>query len=379
MKKVRIGIIGAGFIANVHAGAYQLVQHHFGNEVVPELVCCCDIDEAKAKRLCEKHNMQWYTTDWHKIVESDDIDAVVIATYNDSHVPIAIEAAKHGKHIHSEKPLGMNGEQTSEAVRVIKETGVIAAVGFNCCKHPLQEYVKRLIASGELGDVLYFRGCSDQDYYLDDPTHTQDFVWRMSKEHAGSGALGDLLAHTISLSQYLIGDTAAVSGMTQIVFPERPDFYDPSKIYKVENDDICQYTFRYANGAIGYMSSSRVAAGRKMGVDYEIQLTKGAIRFSLERMNEVQIYHHCENPEERGFKTVYVAPGHGDYSKFYGGAGIEIGYSDGKVCDAYHFLRCVAENKQPEIGFEFGDKVQKIIDAVLESAANNSKWVEVKK
>ena len=200
----------------------------------------------------------------------------------------------------------------------------------------------------------------------------------MSREHAGSGALGDLLAHTISLSQYLVGDTEAVSGMTQIVFPERPDFYDPSKIYQVENDDICQYTFRYKNGAIGYMSSSRVAAGRKMGVDYEIQLTKGAIRFTLERMNEVQIYRHDDNPQERGFKTVLVAPGHGDYSRFYGGAGIEIGYSDGKVCDAYHFLSCVAENRQPEIGFEFGDKVQKIIDAVLESAANGSKWVKVK-
>lgn len=185
MKKVRIGIIGAGFIANVHAGAYQQVQHFFGNDVVPELIACCDQNEEKAKRICEKHNMKWYSTNWHDIVESDEIDAVVIATFNDSHVPIAIEAAKHGKHIHSEKPLGMNSEQTSAAVKAIRDAGVIAAVGFNCCKHPLQEYVKRLIASGELGEVVYFRGCSDQDYYLDDPAHTQDFVWRMSKEYAG--------------------------------------------------------------------------------------------------------------------------------------------------------------------------------------------------
>ncbi|MPN40638.1 Inositol 2-dehydrogenase/D-chiro-inositol 3-dehydrogenase [bioreactor metagenome] len=178
-------------------------------------------------------------------MEAEDIDAVVIATYNDSHVPIAIEAARRGKHVHSEKPLGMSGAQAEEAVRVINETGVIAAVAFNCCKHPLQEYVKRLIASGELGEVISFRGASDQDYYLDDNWHTQDFVWRMTKKHAGSGALGDLAAHTISLSQYLIGDTAEVSGTTKIIFPERPDFYDPDKIYKVENDDIVQYTYRY--------------------------------------------------------------------------------------------------------------------------------------
>ena len=378
MKKIRIGIIGAGFIGNVHAGAYQNIQHYYGNDIIPELVAVADINEEKAKRLCEKHNMNRYTTDWKEIVTADDIDAVVIATYNDSHVPIAIEAAKNGKHIHSEKPLGMSGEETEMAVKAIEESGVVASVAFNTCKHPVQEYVKRIIASGELGEVISFRGSSDQDFYLDDPTHKQDFVWRMTKKYAGSGALSDLAAHTISLSQYIVGDIESVSGITKILFPQRPDYYDESKIYDVDNDDIVQFTYKYKNGALGYIVSSRVAAGRKMGVDYEIQLTKGSVKFTLEHMNEVQIYRHHENPDERGFKTVMVAPGHGDYSKFYGGAGIEIGYSDGKIIDAYHFLKNVSEGSKPEIDFCFGDKVNKVIDAVLESADADGAWTKVK-
>jgi predicted dehydrogenase len=164
--------------------------------------------------------------------------------------------------------------------------------------------------------------------------------------------------------------------MTKIFVDKRPDPKDTSKMLPVENDDIVQFMFTYKNGAFGTIFSNRLAAGRKMALGYEIQLTNGCIVYTQERQNEVQIYRHNDNKRERGFKTVLIAPGHGEYARFYGGAGIGLGYADQKTIEAYHTLKCVAEHKPSEIDFRFGTKVMQVIDAVLESAESH-KWVAI--
>lgn len=191
------------------------------------------------------------------------------------------------------------------------------------------------------------------------------------------GALGDLASHTLSLSQYLIGDIAEVCGMTKIIVPERPDPKDSSRMLPVENDDVVQFMFNFANGACGTIFSNRLAAGRKMSLGYEIQLTNGCIVYNQENQNQVQIYRHDDPKTERGFKTVLIAPGHGEYDKFYGGAGICLGYADQKTIEVHHTLRCAAEHTPCEIDFRFGMKVMQVIDAVLESAETRQ-WVTVK-
>ncbi len=374
MKRIRIGLIGAGFMGRTHANAYKSINNIFGDEVVPELVAVADVFEENAKATAQKYGFARWTTNWADIVEAEDIDIVDITAPNASHCPIAMAAAKRGKHVYCEKPLAMTAEEAIAATKCVEDAGVITSVGFNYVRNPIQQYVKELLASGELGQVVNFRGMYDQDYY-NDPE--QKHEWRMFKSASASGALGDLASHTISLSQYLVGDIASVCGMTQIIVPEYPDPKDPKKMLPVENDDLVQFMFTYENGACGTIFSNRLAAGRKMSLGYEIQLTKGCIVYNQERQNEVQIYRHEGDKCERGFKTVLIAPGHGEYDKFFGGAGICLGYADQKTIEAYHTLKCVAEHTPCEIDFCFGMKVMQIIDAVLASAETRQ-WVEIK-
>lgn len=374
MKKIKIGLIGAGFMGRTHANAYKSINNIFDDEVVPELVAVADVNEANAKSLAEKYGFARWTADWMEIVSDPEIDMVDITTPNASHCPIAVEAAKYGKHVYCEKPLSMTAQEAVDATKAVEDAGIITSVGFNYVRNPIQQYVRELIASGELGEVVNFRGMYDQDYY-NEPD--QKHEWRMFKSASASGALGDLASHTLSLSQYIIGDIAEVCGMTKIIVPARPDPKDSSKMLPVENDDVVQFMFNFANGACGTIFSNRLAAGRKMSLGYEIQLTNGCIVYNQERQNEVQIYRHDDDKRERGFKTVLIAPGHGEYDKFYGGAGICLGYADQKTIEAYHTLKCVAEHKPCEIDFRFGTKVMQVIDAVLESAETRQ-WVTVK-
>lgn len=373
MKKVRIGLIGAGFMGRTHATAYKSINNIFGDEVVPELVAVADVFEANAKALAEKFGFQRYTSDWKELITASDIDLIDITTPNASHCPIAVEAARHGKQVYCEKPLAMTAQEAIAATKCVEQAGIVTAVGFNYVRNPIQQYVKQLIASGELGEVMSFRGTFDQDFY-NDPE--QKHEWRMFKSASASGALGDLASHTLSLSQFLVGDIAEVCGMTQIFVDKRPDPKDPAKMLPVENDDLVQFMFRYRSGASGTILSNRLAAGRKMALGYEIQLTNGCIVYTQERQNEVQIYRHNDPKTERGFKTVLIAPGHGEYDKFYGGAGIGLGYADQKTIEAYHVLRCAANHEPAEIDFRFGMKVMQVIDAVLESAESRQ-WVSI--
>ncbi|MDR1901836.1 MAG: Gfo/Idh/MocA family oxidoreductase [Treponema sp.] len=375
MKKIRVGIIGTGFMGRTHTTAYKNVTNIFGDEVVPELVIVADVVEGAAKAFAEKYGYKRWTTDWKKVVSDPEVDLVDISVPNVYHCPIAIEAAKNKKDILCEKPLAMSADEAIEATHIVEEAGVITAMGFNYLRNPIQSYVKELIASGKLGRVVNFRGMFDQDFN-NDPEQMHE--WRMLKKESASGALGDLASHTISLSQYLVGDISEVCGMTQIIVHERPDPKDPSKMLPVENDDLVQFLFTYENGAMGAIFSNRLASGRKVALGYEIQMTNGCIVYNQERQNEVQIYHHDDDKRERGFKTVLIAPGHGDYGKFYGGAGIGLGYADQKTIEEYHVLKHVAERKPSEINFRFGMKVMQVIDAVLESAATH-KWVSIEK
>ncbi|MCD7897505.1 MAG: Gfo/Idh/MocA family oxidoreductase [Planctomycetaceae bacterium] len=373
MTTVGIGLIGAGFMGTTHSKAYQSIASTFGPDLTPRLEIIADVNPDAAKAAAGIFGFKRWTTNWQDVVACPDVDLVDITTPNSSHCPIAIAAARAGKDVHCEKPLALDAAEAREATNIVEKAGVISSVGFNYAQNPIQAYVKSVIDSGELGRVVNFRGSYDQDYYAEDETlHT----WRFLKSASASGALGDLASHTISLAQYLTGDINRVCGMTRIIVPERPDPNDPATMLPVENDDIVQFMYSGQNGVIGTIFSNRLACGRKMSLTYEIQMTRGCILFTQERQNEVQIYRHDDRPLERGFKTVLITPGQGEYAHFFNGAGIEIGYADLKTIEMYHAIRHSAEQTKNPIDFRFGCRVNMVIDAVLESAANNT-WVEV--
>lgn len=370
-KTVRVGLIGAGFIGRSHATAY-LNQCQFGADIKVELVVVADPVEAAAKALYESHGFSRYTTDWHEVVAADDVDLVCICTPNSTHCEIAEAAAQHGKAINCEKPLAMNGDEAEKTARVIKECGVVATCGFNTMKIPVIQYAKQVIDSGELGEFVCFRGSYDTDGLASpDAPH----AWRMLAKNSTLGSMGDLAAHVLSISQYLLGDIVAVSGMTKIIYDKRKD--RNGNVLPVENDDVAQFLCSYANGGIGYISSSRVAPGRKQAEAFEAQFTKGIITFSLERLNEINIYRDNDKPTDQGFKNILAAPGHGEFGQFWTGPGIGLGYEDLKTIEEHHLLEAYVNGTQPEVDFVFAAKINRVMDAVQESAKTGT-WVNVK-
>lgn len=350
--KNRICIIGSGFVGRKHAAAYVSLPN-------VKLQVVCDTDQNSAMELAARYGFERIETNWRKAVRADDVDVVCICVPNQAHFEIASEAAKAGKHISCEKPLGMNSEESESLALLVKEKNVIASCCYNLIQIPAIQYAKKMLEEGKLGNLVCFRGSYDNDRLVD-PNAL--FEWRMCKKNANGGSLCDLALNILSISQYLFGDIQTVSGMTEIVHPKRKDIN--GCIQNVENDDVAQFICYYKRGGMGYISSNRVAPGSKQDMRFEAQLTKGTIRFSLERMNEIQIY----SMGGQGFTTIIS-----DENGWF-----HAGYEELKVIDADSFLKNVERNAYPDTDFVFASKIDRVIEAVIESA-KTKQWVMIEK
>ena len=384
MKEVRIGLIGTGGMGKAHATAFNNVPLVFGNDPArPKLEIVADVDAEAVKAWANNFGFARWTTDWREIVEDPNVDVVDITTPNHLHAEMAIAAAEAGKHVYCEKPLANTSADAARIVAAVEKTGVTSIVGFNYLKNPAQAFAQQLIAEGELGDITLFRGTFDQDFLADPDI---PFSWRQDRKLAGTGALGDLGSHTISLAHFLVGDIAEVCGMniTRIkerVVPVSGSGYAATAqsggdMRPVENEDITECLIRFENGAIGSIGTSRVGMGRKLGLGYEIQGTKGSLFYTQERMNELKLYRHSDPEREKGYKTVYIGPEHPGYRAFFGLAGIGLGYNDQKTIEAHHLITAVAHGQlvQPDVRFAYG--VNKVIDAI-DLSCQERRWVQV--
>src|SRR6266498_678125 len=374
MKEIRIGLIGTGVMGKAHATAFKNVPLVFGNEPArPRLEIVADVDAAALKTWAENFGFARWTTDWREIIKDPNVDLVDITTPNHLHAEMAIAAAEAGKHIYCEKPLANTSADAARIVAAVEKSGVTSIVGFNYLKNPAQAFAKQLIAEGELGEITLFRGTFDQDF-LANPAIP--FSWRQDRKLAGTGALGDLGSHTISLAYFLVGDIAEVCGMNATRIKERVTPVNGGEMRTVENDDITECLLRFENGALGAIGTSRVGVGRKLGLGYEIQGTKGSLFYTQERMNELKLYRHTDSDREKGYKTVYIGPEHGNYRAFFGLAGIGLGYNDQKTIEAHDLITAVATGRlvQPDVRFAYG--VNKVIDAI-ELACQEHRWVQV--
>ena len=375
MKEIRIGLVGAGWMGKAHSSALLDAQMLFGPEygtAVFEMVA--DTNEASAKEAQSKIGFKRMTTDWKELVSDPKIDLVDIATPNAFHYEVAKEALNNGKHVYCEKPLSISAEQSKELAELAKKKKVINYVGFNNTMNPANAYVRDLVQSGKLGKIMRFTGTYDQDQLLDE---TLPITWRHINKLAGCGALGDLGSHLLSVSQFIMGDITRVNAMSTTIFPKRPKAPGSSEMADVENEDIITFMTKYENGAIGNISASRVATGRKNYLAYEIQGTKGSVFYDLERMGEVHVYFHSDDEADRGFRTVLLNPKHKGYSAFQPAGGISIAYNDMKILEVHELFAAITQGEAYACDFEFGYKIDRTVDAVLESARKNE-WVEVK-
>lgn len=373
MKEIKIGLIGAGWMGRAHTVAFHHAGMIFGDDL-PVFEVIADVHEEQVKEAVKSLGYKRYTTDWHTVVTDPAVTLVDVATPNNMHFEMVKAALESGKNVFCEKPLSLSGGESQILAELAREKGVVNYCGFSNLMNPANQYVKDLAETGELGEIMRVHATYDQDMLLDPKL---PLTWRHVKETAGSGALGDLCSHLLSVSQMILGDIKEVIGIDSVVVPERP-IAGSDKIGKVENDDIVTFLVKYKNGVIGDFSSSRVATGRKNYFYYEIQGTKGTVVYNLERMCEVQVYFKQDADKAKGrdggFRTVLLNPEHKGYKYFQPSGGIAIGFDDMKVLQAHELIQAMSGGEYAG-NFEMAAKVDVVASAVLKSLKSRE-WEE---
>jgi len=359
-------------MGNAHAIALRSVGTVFDGIASPTLSCLIDTDATNAAKIAAAWGFEQSGDDWQAICNDPDIDVIDICTPNYLHKEMALGAIAAGKHVYCEKPLALTAEDARLIRDAATEAGVVTAMGFNYICNPLIAKARQMIASGSIGDVYNFRGCYQEDYLADPAT---PFGWRLLRNQGGAGALADLGTHLINMAEYLLGPIAAVLGSLTTVHPRRPDPVT-GDLREVENEDIAQVFTRFSRGCSGTMEFSRVATGKKCGLEFEIHGSKGSIAFDQERMNELRLYSNSGGADERGFRTILAGPDHPDYAAFCPAPGHGLGINDLKVIEVRNLLRAISHGDELYSDFANGCRVQEISDAIEASASNHS-WVDV--
>ena len=375
MKQVRIGLVGTGYIGRCHAIAYAQAPTVFPLDAELVLEYLAEITPELAEKKAKEFGFNRFTGDWRDIVQDPNVDVVDICTPNFLHKEIALAAITNGKHVYSEKPLALTAEDAKLMYEAAKKANVKTLVGFNYIKNPTTQLAREIIANGEIGEVVHFYGTHNEDYLANENTPLD---WHCEKEKAGLGALGDLAAHIVQMSQYLLGqDIRAVIGDMQTVIKNRPNPHNLQERLAVENEDQATALVRFDNGCMGTIETSRIACGRKMGLSYVITGTKGSISYTQERMAELKLYLHDEDPARQGFKTILTGPLHPDYKNFCVSAGHGIGFNDQKTVEIRDLVNGLASPEgvlYPD--FEEGYKVSRVLDAIALSY-HQKRWVNV--
>lgn len=364
MTEIGIGIVGGGYMGKAHSVAMSSVGAIFNTKLRPRLEMIAASSPENAEKYRAEFGFARAAASWQDLVQDNRVEAVVIASPQETHREIAEAAFALGKHVLCEKPLGESLESARAMVKAAEESGAANMVGFNYIRTPASQFARKLIAEGAIGDVTWFRGMHEEDF-LADPNAPHS--WRC--DGMASGNMGDLAPHPINAALGLLGPIAKVLADVETVHSERPGG-------KVTNDDHAQIMCRFANGVMGHIYSSRIATGRKMGYAYDIYGTKGAIRFDQEDQNAIWLY-RAEGPEaERGFRKILTGPAHPDYLPFCQGPGHGTGYQDTIFIEAKDFLQAIETGVPVWPTFRDGLAVSEVVDAVIKSS-QSGQWTPV--
>ncbi|MBC7272732.1 MAG: Gfo/Idh/MocA family oxidoreductase [Streptomyces sp.] len=384
---LRVGMVGYAFMGAAHSQGWRTAGHVFDLPMRPELTAICGRDATAVRAAADRHGWASAETDWRALVARDDIDLVDICTPGDSHAEIALAALAAGKHVLCEKPLANTVEQAeamSAAAESAAERGQLAMVGFNYRRVPATALARRMVAEGRLGTLRHVRVTYLQDW-LTDPRFP--LTWRLRKEHAGSGSLGDLGAHIVDLAQHLAGEPlAGVSALTETFVRHRPLPGGPTSglaavsadgTGEVTVDDAALFTGRFASGALASFEATRYATGRKNALRLELNGERGSLAFDLERLNELWFHDGTEPDTYSGFRRILVTEPDHPYLEAWWPPGHGLGYEHTFVHQVRDLVHAVAEGRRPEPSFADGLQVQRVLAAVEESAEKNSVYTTI--
>jgi predicted dehydrogenase len=372
-SELRIGVIGYGQMGRIHSYAYRSIPFYYdGQPCAITLAGICDANESLARKGKEQAGFEFYCTDYHDLVARSDIDVIDVCTPNNLHYEPIIAALKAGKHVYSEKPLAYNFQQAKEILHVAEEAGVKHQITAEYRFIPALMKAKELIQQDFVGRVFHFRGAYLHAGYID-PKRPRE--WRLVKDVIGGGVLVDLGPHLLDIMMYLVGDVEKVCAVQRTYFTERPLPEDPTKMGKVEVEDAIILMLQLHNGGIGTTEFSRVATGAEDEMRVEIHGQNGALGFNLMRPNELLAFNAKDGKLDQGFKHIstvqkYPPPAVMPAPKF------TMGWIRSHVAAQYHFLDCIANDKEPSPTFHDALKVHQLIEAAYRSA-ETGQWVTV--
>ncbi len=382
-RRLNIALIGYKFMGKAHSNGFRQVAHFFPDVgVEPVMKVLCGRDAAGVQEAADQLGWEETATDWRQVVGRPDIDVVDIATPSDTHHTIAIAAAKAGKHIICEKPLALTQADGRAMVDAVRQAGVKNMVAFNYRRVPAIAQARKMIREGRLGTIYHFRANYLQDWIVD-----PDFplVWRLQKEVAGQGTLGDLGAHIADLARFLVGDVTEVVGMTQTFIKRRPKLAGTTgglgaaasrEMGDVTVDDAAAWIARFESGAMGTFEVTRFGTGNRNGEHIEVNGSEGSLRFSLERLNELEYFSRKDEADVQGWRDVLITEGVHQYANAWWPSGHIIGWEQTFTHEFYDFFRAIVEDRPASPSFEDGLKVNQILDAVEKSSETRS-WQKV--
>ncbi len=381
-----VGLIGYAFMGAAHSQAWRTAPRFFDLPLRPELRVLAGRDAARVAEAAGKLGWNATETDWRRVVERDDVDLVDVCTPGDTHAEIAIAALEAGKHVLCEKPLAntvAEAEAMTEAAARAAARGVRSMVGFTYRRVPAIGLARRLVAEGRLGRIRHVRAAYLQDWIADP---SAPMSWRLEKDKAGSGALGDIGAHVVDLTQYITGESVTgVSALLETFVEERPLPASAGSLSgvagegmgRVTVDDAAVFLGRFSGGAVATFEATRFALGRKNGIRIEINGSEGSLAFDFEDMNVLEFFDGTEPAERAGFRRIIVTEPEHPYVSAWWPAGHGLGYEHGFTHQVVDLVTAIAKDEDPVPSFADGLQVQRVLDAVERSAAADSTWTPV--
>jgi predicted dehydrogenase len=363
-------------MGRAHSNAYRKVSNFFDNEYVPVLKAACARDAEKVKAFADTWGYESTETDWRKLIERKDIDAVDICVPNNLHKDIAIAAAQAGKMILCEKPLAMNAAEGEEMCKAVEKAGVLNTVWYNYRRVPAVSLAKKLIDEGRLGKIFHYRAVFLQDWTISaDLPQGGAGLWRLDAAAAGSGVTGDLLAHCIDTAIWLNGSMNDVTAMTETFIKERTHTAT-GKMQAVGIDDACAFLAHFKNGSLATFESTRYARGHKALNTFEINGEHASIQWDLHDLHRLNWFDHRDESIVRGWRSIHVTDGDMPYMGHWWVPGLQIGYEHSFVHQVADFLENVAKGQSTAPTFRDALETQCVCDAVL-SSAKSGKWEKV--
>jgi len=375
MKQLNFGLVGYKFMGKAHSNALARLPMFFDCGAKIGMKALCGRDEQWVAQAADKLGWEGYETAWESLVTRSDIDAIDITAPSNMHKVIAIAAAENGKHVFSEKPLALNLADAREMLEAVQKAGVKHQIGFNYRFAPAIQLAKQIINDGKLGTIRHVRASYLQDF-ITDPEFP--LVWRLQKDICGSGSLGDLGAHFIDLARFLVGDFKSVMGMQKTFIKSRPlvermegltaNAQADAPRGEVDVDDGTVFIAEFANGALGVFEATRFSAGHKNDLFIEVSGDRGSVKFTFERMNELQYYSADDEEGLQGFRLIQASEGGHPYMSHWWPVGHVIGYEHTFVHEMYEFVQSIVNDTPTCPNFADGVECSRIIEAVELSA-----------